>query len=92
MALDPTFKDLKCLPRPEREEVWKMLSDVLNNREPPRAEVEPESEPPKKKMALLLMADSESDESTIGAYSELAPITQRYLATPVMLLGTRPVY
>ncbi|KAJ8375518.1 hypothetical protein SKAU_G00060980 [Synaphobranchus kaupii] len=60
-ALDPRFKDLKCMPRAEREEVWRVLCEVLNNREPPRAEVEPE--PPKKKMALLLMAtDSESDD------------------------------
>ncbi|KAJ8374531.1 hypothetical protein SKAU_G00051110 [Synaphobranchus kaupii] len=108
-ALDPRFKDLKCMPRAEREEVWRVLCEVLNNREPPRAEVEPE--PPKKKMALLLMAtDSESDDEAqsnkpldryraepsidteqcplqwwsthTGAHGGLAPIAQRYLATP----------
>ncbi|KAJ8342953.1 hypothetical protein SKAU_G00328810 [Synaphobranchus kaupii] len=108
-ALDPRFKDLKCMPRAEREEVWRVLCEVLKNREPPRAEVEPE--PPKKKMALLLMAtNSESDDEAqsnkpldryraepsidteqcplqwwsthTGAHGGLAPIAQRYLATP----------
>lgn len=26
-ALDPRFKDLKCLPRPEREEVWRLIKE-----------------------------------------------------------------
>jgi hypothetical protein len=56
-ALDPRFKDLKCLPRTERREVWQKLSEMLKKREPaPQTsgeEVEPE--PPKKKTALLLM-------------------------------------
>ncbi|KAK0133861.1 hypothetical protein N1851_030604 [Merluccius polli] len=33
-ALDPRFKDLRCLPRAEREEVWRKLSEMLKDREP----------------------------------------------------------
>ncbi|KAF1380226.1 hypothetical protein PFLUV_G00184640 [Perca fluviatilis] len=65
-ALDPRFKDLKCLPRAEREPVWAKLSELVKREEPalqPLGEENPE--PPKKKTALLLMgSDSESDEET----------------------------
>ena len=65
-ALDPRFKDLKCLPRAEREPVWAKLSELVKREEPalqPLGEKNPE--PPKKKTALLLMgSDSESDEET----------------------------
>ncbi len=65
-ALDPRFKDLKCLPRAEREPVWAKLSELVKGEEPalqPLGEENPE--PPKKKTALLLIgSDSESDEET----------------------------
>ncbi|KAJ8404742.1 hypothetical protein AAFF_G00336050 [Aldrovandia affinis] len=65
-ALDPRFKDLKCLPRAEREEVWRTLSEMLKDgkpaSQPSREEMEPEP-PKKKKMALLLMgSESESED------------------------------
>uniref|UniRef100_A0A9J8BNG7 HAT C-terminal dimerisation domain-containing protein n=1 Tax=Cyprinus carpio carpio TaxID=630221 RepID=A0A9J8BNG7_CYPCA len=65
-ALDPRFKDLKCLPRAEREPVWAKLRELVKGEEPalqPLGEENPE--PPKKKTALLLIgSDSESDEET----------------------------
>ncbi|XP_048014184.1 E3 SUMO-protein ligase ZBED1 [Megalobrama amblycephala] len=65
-ALDPRFKDLKCLPRAEREPVWAKLSELVKGEEPalqPLGEENPE--PPKKKTALLLIgSDSESDDET----------------------------
>ena len=65
-ALDPRFKDLKCLPRAERESVWGKLSELVRGEESalqlPREE---NPEPPKKKTALLLMgSESESEEET----------------------------
>lgn len=33
-ALDPRFKELRCLPRTERGEVWQKLSEMLKKREP----------------------------------------------------------
>ena len=65
-ALDPWFKDLKCLPRAEREPVWAKLSEMVRREESalqlPREE---NLEPPKKKTALLLMgSESESEEET----------------------------
>ena len=111
-ALDPRFKDLRCLPRAEREEVWQNLTEMLKDREPaPQSSTEEmESEPPKKKMALLLMESESDDEAPStdktldryraepsvsieacplqwwsahkGAHAKLAPIAQRYLATP----------
>ncbi|XP_053289765.1 E3 SUMO-protein ligase ZBED1-like [Pleuronectes platessa] len=64
-ALDPRFKDLRCLSKAEREEVWQKLSQMLKDRDtesqPCSDEMEPE--PPKKKVALLLLgSESESDE------------------------------
>ena len=69
-ALDPRFKDLKCLPRADREAVWEKLSELVKEEEsaaqPPREpSAEPSAEPPQKKPALLLMgSESESDEET----------------------------
>ena len=68
-ALDPRFKDLKCLPKAEREPVWVKLSVLVREGEPalqPREEEEDEGEeedpgPPKKKL-LIAVSDSESDE------------------------------
>ncbi|XP_055065255.2 E3 SUMO-protein ligase ZBED1-like [Misgurnus anguillicaudatus] len=74
-ALDPRFKDLKCLPRAEREPVWAKLSELLKEEEPALQTLREENpEPPKKKTALLLIgSDSESDEekpedSTVERY------------------------
>ncbi|XP_059379006.1 NLR family CARD domain-containing protein 3-like [Carassius carassius] len=59
-ALDPRFKDLKCLPRSEREEVWKLIKEESAQQPEPRRE--PEQGPPKKKMHFLLAAASDSDD------------------------------
>uniref|UniRef100_H3AY07 BED-type domain-containing protein n=1 Tax=Latimeria chalumnae TaxID=7897 RepID=H3AY07_LATCH len=53
-ALDPRFKNLKCLPKSERDEVWKLilnltLSEVSKDQQPGVQEIT-EAEPPKKKM------------------------------------------
>ncbi|KAJ8360342.1 hypothetical protein SKAU_G00168670 [Synaphobranchus kaupii] len=67
-ALDPRFKDLKCLPRGERDEVCTSLEDMLQEAEPRRATPQPstEDEPAKKKRSLLLLgSDSESDKEMV---------------------------
>lgn len=61
-ALDPRFKDLKCIPRAQRGEVWASVTNLLKEHrvvaeKPVEATT---SEPPKKKLALLA-ASSESD-------------------------------
>lgn len=65
-ALDPRFKDLKCLPRAEREPAWAKLSELVKGEElAPQRPREEKPEPPKKKTVLLLMgSESESDEET----------------------------
>ncbi|KAL2102124.1 hypothetical protein ACEWY4_001292 [Coilia grayii] len=65
-ALDPRFKDLKCLPRADREPVCAKLSELVKGEEPALQPLREENpEPPKKKIALLLMgSESESDEET----------------------------
>ncbi|KAJ8006715.1 hypothetical protein DPEC_G00110090 [Dallia pectoralis] len=63
-ALEPRFKDIKCLPRAEREPVWAKLRELVKGEEPALQPLREESpEPPKKKTALLLMG-SDSDEET----------------------------
>lgn len=89
-ALDPRFKDLRCLPRKEREEMWQKLSEILKDKElashPSREEMEPE--PPKKMMALRLM-DSESD-----SYDEALSrdkTLDRYRAEPSVSIEACPL-
>lgn len=53
-VVDPRFKDLKCLPRSERDEVWRLINDLsaqqCNN------EARDQEPPKKKRMSLLLVA------------------------------------
>ena len=64
-ALDPRFKDLKCLSRPDRAEVWHSITALLRGERPAQPE-QPErpatSEPPKKRLALMVAPESSSDE------------------------------
>lgn len=64
-TVDPRFKDLKYLPRSEREEVWWLIKQVSAQQPNNKAR---ESKPPKKKMCLLVAPDSEYE-------GEAAPAT-----------------
>nr|XP_055037062.1 E3 SUMO-protein ligase ZBED1-like [Misgurnus anguillicaudatus] len=87
-ALDPRFKDLKCLPRAEREPVWAKLSELVKEQEPALQPLREENpEPPKKKTALLLIgSDSESDEETPEDST-----VERYKAEPSASLDECPL-
>ncbi|KAI7807507.1 putative zinc finger BED domain-containing protein 1-like [Triplophysa rosa] len=63
-ALDPRFKDLKCLSRGEREQVWSSLEKILQEEGFSADTPQPceEHEPTKKKRVLLLGSDSDSEE------------------------------
>lgn len=71
-ALDPRFKDLKCIPRAERGEVWASVTNLLKEQrvvaeKPVEATT---SEPPKKKLALLAASSeshSEQEEDSVEA-------------------------
>lgn len=65
-VLDPRFKDLKCLPREEREAVWKKLAELLQDGSI-KASSEPTDEPPKKKGLLCFSSDSDSDSDDVGS-------------------------
>ena len=60
-ALDPRFKDLKCLPRGEREEVWKSVAALLRDEHGSTTPAHTE-EPPKKRSLLLFDSDSEEED------------------------------
>lgn len=70
-ALDPRFKDLKCLPKAERREVWASLHTLLreeDQRSVPQEAVEETPEPPPKKRSSLLAAsesDSEEEDDSV---------------------------
>ncbi|EMP38596.1 hypothetical protein UY3_04201 [Chelonia mydas] len=64
-ALDLRFKDLKCLPKSERDGVWSMLSEVLKEQHSNAETTEPEQ--PKKKINLLLVAPDSDDENECAA-------------------------
>ncbi|RXN07812.1 zinc finger BED domain-containing 1-like protein [Labeo rohita] len=77
-ALDPRFKDLKCLPRAEGEGVWTSIEALLRI-EPNRANLEPTEEPARKRSLLLFNSDSESEDEE-GPNRALA----RYRAEPTI--------
>ncbi|KAL3048837.1 hypothetical protein OYC64_008341 [Pagothenia borchgrevinki] len=85
-ALDPRFKDLKSLPKTDREAVWTTLGGML--RSPPRRSPHTEDGPPKKKMNILLQmgSDSESEE-------EVQPdrAIHRYRAEPTTSMEDCPL-
>ena len=65
-ALDPRFKDVKFLPRGERDELWDSLQGLLQ-KEPSGATPQPVEEPAKKRRNLLLFAsESDSDADMEG--------------------------
>uniref|UniRef100_A0AAV2K542 HAT C-terminal dimerisation domain-containing protein n=1 Tax=Knipowitschia caucasica TaxID=637954 RepID=A0AAV2K542_KNICA len=85
-ALDPRFKDLKSLPKTERDEVWTTLGAMVREKSPRRSQTS-ENGPPKKKMTLLLLgSDSESEE-------EVQPdrAIHRYRAEPTIDMTDCPL-
>ncbi|XP_038141170.1 E3 SUMO-protein ligase ZBED1-like [Cyprinodon tularosa] len=77
-ALDPRFKDLKCLPRGERGEVWTSI-EALVQQQPGRATPECTEEPAWKRSLLLYNSDSESEDED-GPKGAVA----RYKAEPTI--------
>nr|XP_055048150.1 E3 SUMO-protein ligase ZBED1-like [Misgurnus anguillicaudatus] len=82
-ALDPRFKDLKCMARGEREQVWSSLEKILQEAEPSTHTPQPseEHEPSKKRKILLLgsESDSESEEE-----NHVSNALQNYRAQPII--------
>ncbi|KAJ8364362.1 hypothetical protein SKAU_G00131930 [Synaphobranchus kaupii] len=83
-ALDPRFKDLKCLPKDERSEVWASVRDLVmgeTHAQPPPAEPTEEPSPKKGRMSILLGSsdtDSDAEEESIEHCMD------RYKAEPKM--------
>ncbi|KAL1265940.1 hypothetical protein QQF64_003967 [Cirrhinus molitorella] len=81
-AIDPRFKDLKCLPKDERNEVWASLSKLLMAESPGKQESKETTDqhPPKKRRisVLLVSSDSESDEEE----ESIEQCLNRYKAEP----------
>ncbi|XP_034143868.1 zinc finger BED domain-containing protein 4-like [Esox lucius] len=85
-VLDPCFKDLKCLPKTDREEVWTTLEGMLQQESPRRSSQTHDDGPPRKKISLLQMgSDSESEDE------EVQPAIQRYRAEPTIKLEDCPL-
>uniref|UniRef100_A0A8C3ISR3 TBC1 domain family member 12 n=1 Tax=Chrysemys picta bellii TaxID=8478 RepID=A0A8C3ISR3_CHRPI len=78
-ALNPRFKNLKCLPKSDRDEVWSMLSGVLKEQHLIAEITEPE--PPKKKINLLVVASDSDDENE---YASVSCALDCYRAEPVI--------
>ncbi|XP_023805591.1 zinc finger BED domain-containing protein 4-like [Oryzias latipes] len=85
-VLDPRFKDLKCLPKTDREAVWTTLEGMLQQESPRKSSQTHDDGPPRKKISLLQMgSDSESEED------EVQPAIQRYRAEPTIKLEECPL-
>ena len=83
-ALDPKFKDLKCLPKYERSEVWASVRDLMmteTHAQQPPAETTEELSPKKRRTSILLgSSDSDTDDEEESIEHCLA----RYKAEPKM--------
>ncbi|RVE67765.1 hypothetical protein OJAV_G00085120 [Oryzias javanicus] len=89
-ALDPRFKDLKCLPREKREQVWARLESMLEAAETRPADVlQPiEEEPAEKRRRTVLLLGSDSDSEDDGIeFLELL----RYRAEPSIDMADCPL-
>lgn len=63
-ALDPRFKDLKCLPKDERNEVWNSISNLVKEKrltQQPSADTTGKQPPKKSRMSVFLLGSSDSD-------------------------------
>uniref|UniRef100_A0A3B3DTM8 BED-type domain-containing protein n=1 Tax=Oryzias melastigma TaxID=30732 RepID=A0A3B3DTM8_ORYME len=88
-ALNPRFKDLKCLKRHERPEVWRSLTALLGGADSKRTR-KPEDEdpqPPTKRAALMLTQESSSDEEQDCTQN----CVERYKAEPTIGMEDCPL-
>ncbi|XP_024131523.1 zinc finger BED domain-containing protein 1 [Oryzias melastigma] len=89
-ALDPRFKDLKCLPRQKREQVWARLESMLEAAGTrPADDLQPiEEELPEKRRRTVLLLGSDSDSEDDGIqFLELL----RYRAEPSIDMADCPL-
>ncbi|XP_026050112.1 zinc finger BED domain-containing protein 1-like [Astatotilapia calliptera] len=91
-ALDPRFKDLKCLSKDERREVWASVHDLLmseTDAHQPSAQTTEEPSPKKSKMSICLLgspdSDTEEEEDAIDCCLNL------YKAEPKIDIGECPL-
>nr|XP_024657016.1 zinc finger BED domain-containing protein 1-like [Maylandia zebra] len=85
-ALDPRFKDLRSVPKTDREAVWITLAGMLHEDSPRRSHTAEEG-PAKKRLSLLQMdSDSESEEEV-----QQDRAIQRYRAEPCTALEDCPL-
>lgn len=85
-ALDPRFKDLRSVPKTDREAVWTTLAGMLHE-DSPRGSHTAEEGPAKKRLSLLQMdSDSESEEEV-----QQDRAIQRYRAEPCTALEDCPL-
>ena len=76
------FKDLKCLNKPDRTEVWGLVRALLQEMErerPAQSESQVTPEPPSKKPTLMLAHESSSDEEE----DSIEQCLERYKAEPL---------
>ena len=90
---DPRFKDLKCLPKEERGEVWALLRNLmLEDRdgmcsEPVRRETE---DPKKQRMSSFLLASADTDSEEEEEES-IDKALDRYRVEPKLQMGDCPL-
>uniref|UniRef100_A0AAV2KJU4 Uncharacterized protein n=1 Tax=Knipowitschia caucasica TaxID=637954 RepID=A0AAV2KJU4_KNICA len=88
-ALDPRFKDLKCLSKPDRVQVWDSVRALLQEMEkekPAQPDNQVTPEPATKKPALLLAPESSSDEEE----DSIEKCLERYKGEPLIGIEDSP--
>lgn len=83
------FKDLKCLSKPDRVQVWELVRALLQEMErtkPPQRDNRVSVEPATKKPALMLTQESSSDEEE----DSIEQCLERYKAEPLIGIEDSP--
>ncbi|KAL7872326.1 hypothetical protein SRHO_G00073090 [Serrasalmus rhombeus] len=84
-ALDPRFKDLKCLPKDERSEMWATLHNVMMADMPapqPSAEATEIQPTKKRRMSVFLLGSSDTDTDEVE--ESIEQCLELYKAKPKM--------
>ncbi|XP_028425734.1 zinc finger BED domain-containing protein 1-like [Perca flavescens] len=84
-TLDPRFKDLKCLPKAERSEVWASISNLVVGERPrqqPSSETTEKQPPKKRRMSVFLLGSSDTDTDEEEESTEQC--VDRYKVEPKM--------
>jgi len=77
MTLDPWFKQLKCMPKENRDRVWMKIQNLEDSNQSQTAESSP-PEPPRKRPRFFELSSNSEDELLMARAFKAKAVLQRY--------------